>query len=78
LFAGDEFSPEFVVSAADELEALLDSLDGEQRGIAILKMDGLRNSEIAETLGISLRSVERKLPLIDKKWRQRLNDNRSV
>ena len=68
LVQGDEPHPDVVVTAVEELENLLSSLDEERRAITLLKLDGYSHPEIAERLGISLRSVERKVALIKKKW----------
>lgn len=68
LVQGDEPHPDVVAAAVEELENLLSSLDQERRAISVLKLDGYSHSEIAERLGISLRSVERKVALIKKKW----------
>ena len=75
--AGNDVDPKFIVTAVDELQSFLESLDEERRSIALLRMDGFGSAEIAERMGISLRSVERKLPLIKKKWQQRVNEDGS-
>lgn len=49
-------------------EDLLGQLDDEQRTIAILRMLGHKNREIAEQLGCTERKVERKLHLIRATW----------
>ncbi len=55
---------------ADELQALLARLDDEmQRAVALLKIEGFSNPEIAEKLGRPLRTIERKLALIRKIWK---------
>ncbi len=68
LVQGDEPHPDVVVTAVDELERLLSALDQERRTISLLKLEGYSHGEIAQRLGISLRSVERKVALIKKKW----------
>ncbi|MEO8269131.1 MAG: ECF-type sigma factor [Aureliella sp.] len=52
-----------------EVRELLEQLDDEllQR-IALLRLEGYTNSEIAKQLGFALRAVERKLHLIRLKW----------
>jgi DNA-directed RNA polymerase specialized sigma24 family protein len=66
---GNEPTPEFAAQVADELRHLLGRLrDAPLRTIALLRMDGYRNEEIAQKLDCSLRSVERKLDLIRKVW----------
>ena len=48
---------------------LLEQLDDELlRKVAIGKMEGYTNQEIARKLGIGLRGVERKLQIIRHKW----------
>jgi RNA polymerase sigma factor (sigma-70 family) len=47
---------------------LLEQLDPALREIALLRLFGFRNREIADQLGCTERSVERKLNLIRLKW----------
>jgi RNA polymerase sigma factor (sigma-70 family) len=49
--------------------------DASQREVARLRFEGYSNDEIAEQLGISLRSVERKLKVIREIWTA-MADNR--
>lgn len=56
---------QFTLSVRSLLEALGDDL---LRQIAIAKLEGFTNKEIAKRLGISLRGVERKLQLIRQRW----------
>jgi DNA-directed RNA polymerase specialized sigma24 family protein len=67
-----EPTPEFAAQISDNLQHLLKVLDatGDQdlRRIAILKMDGYSNQDIAESVGCVRRSVERKLQLIAGLW----------
>jgi DNA-directed RNA polymerase specialized sigma24 family protein len=56
-----------LIEAFDERLASLDS--DLMRQIAIDKMHGMKNIEIAESRSISLRSVERKLAMIRRTWR---------
>lgn len=67
--AGFELTPEFAELIDSGCEELLDQLDddGLQR-IAILKLQGFTNEEIAEELGCAVRSVERKLNRIRSIW----------
>ena len=54
---------------AGEVREMLDGLGDELlRQIAILKLEGYTNPEVALRLNIALRSVERKLQLIRDKW----------
>lgn len=67
-----EPTPEFAAQISDNLQHLLNVLDGtgdsDLRRIAILKMDGYSNQDIAESVGCVRRSVERKLQLIAGLW----------
>jgi RNA polymerase sigma factor (sigma-70 family) len=53
-------------------EELLASLDDELRQIALLRLLGYRNREIAEQLDCTERKVERKLHLVRLKWERQL------
>ncbi len=65
---GHEPSPEFAAQVAEEYERLLGLLDEDQRAIAIAKLEGLTNEQIAARLGRALRTIERRLKLIRKIW----------
>lgn len=66
---GREPTPEFALSAAERYRELLDALKTDElRSIAMAKMDGYSNNEIATQLDLSPRSIERKLNLIRKIW----------
>jgi len=66
---GDEATPEFAVSVAEECQRRFEQLQKEPlRTVARLKLEGYTNKEIAQQLDCSLRSVERKLWLIRRKW----------
>src|SRR5262245_3964011 len=59
---GDEPTPEFAAQVAEQAERLLDLLGDESlRRVAVGKMEGLTNDEIAARLGCSRRTVARKL-----------------
>ncbi|MCO6456324.1 MAG: hypothetical protein J5I93_13580 [Pirellulaceae bacterium] len=68
-----ELPADIIVTAVDSLRELLDSMDESQRQVALLRMDGLNNQEIAARLKVSLRSVERKATLIRQDWQRRLD-----
>jgi DNA-directed RNA polymerase specialized sigma24 family protein len=68
---GNEPSPEFAARVAEEYERLLGLLDDDQRAIAIAKLEGLTNEQIAARLNRALRTVERRLKLIRKIWTER-------
>jgi RNA polymerase sigma factor (sigma-70 family) len=64
-----EPTPEMAVQMADECQQLLDRLGNpELRSIALWKMEGYSNEEIAEKLDCVLRTVERRLQLIRQIW----------
>jgi DNA-directed RNA polymerase specialized sigma24 family protein len=66
---GQEPTPEFAAMVADECRRLLETLGDETlRRIALLRMEGYSDPEIAARLGCSLRTVGRKLELIRKTW----------
>jgi RNA polymerase sigma factor (sigma-70 family) len=62
-------TPESVVAVAEECRRLLDLLpDPTLRTVALLKLEGYSNEEIAERLGVVTRTVERKLNSIRSLW----------
>jgi DNA-directed RNA polymerase specialized sigma24 family protein len=66
-----EPTPEFAAQVAEECQRLLCRLDdAELRSVALWKMEGYTNEEIAQKLGRSDRTVERKLRLIRKAWEE--------
>jgi DNA-directed RNA polymerase specialized sigma24 family protein len=65
---GPEATPEFAVMVAEECRRRLDGLRETLRPVALLKMEGYTNEEIANRLGCGLRTVVRKLELIRKTW----------
>jgi DNA-directed RNA polymerase specialized sigma24 family protein len=71
---GREPSPEFVAQVAEQLDRLLARLDRsgdpELRAIALWKMEGDSTAEIAARLGCVRRTVERKLQVIARVWRE--------
>ena len=68
---GREPTPEFAAQVAEECQRLLGRLgDAELRSVALWKMEGYTNEEIAQKLGRSDRTVERKLRLIRQAWEE--------
>jgi DNA-directed RNA polymerase specialized sigma24 family protein len=66
---GREPSPAFAAQVAEECQRLLDALEDDlSRAIALGKMEGYTNAEIAGKLDCALRTVERKLSLIRGLW----------
>ena len=67
----DDASPLVAAILAEELHRLLDLLeDPDLKALAVAKMEGYQNAEIAGRLGCSVRTVERRLRLIRKKWEE--------
>jgi RNA polymerase sigma factor (sigma-70 family) len=65
-----EPSPAFAAEMADTCRNLLERLpDADLRTLAVAKLEGYANAEVAERLGCSLRTVERRLRLIRDLWR---------
>ncbi len=64
-----EPDPQFAALAAEEYGRLLGALgDPVLRSVAVWKMEGHTNEEIAAKLAVSVPTVERKLRLIRKTW----------
>ncbi len=70
---GDEPSPEMVVMMTESLERLMKHLgDGQLQEIAVGKLEGFSNAELAQRLECSERTIERRLHLIREKCQQEL------
>ena len=68
---GPEPTPAFAAQVAEECRRLLERLDSpELRAVALRKVEGYGNEEIAAQLGCGLRTVERRLRLIRSIWEQ--------
>jgi DNA-directed RNA polymerase specialized sigma24 family protein len=66
---GEEPTPDFAAQVAEEYRRLLDLLGDETlRQVAVWKMEGYGNDEIAERLACSRRTVARKLEAIRILW----------
>ena len=69
---GQEPTPQFAAMVTDECRRLLVALDDETlRQVALLRMEGYSDGEIAAQLDCSLRTVGRKLKLIRDTWMQK-------
>jgi DNA-directed RNA polymerase specialized sigma24 family protein len=65
-------TPEFAALVADECRNLLGQLrDDSLRAVALLRMEGYTSEEVSERLGLSLRTVARKLELIRRTWAEK-------
>ncbi len=70
-FEAPEPTPAFAAQVAEECRRLLERLDTpELRSVALLKVEGYSNEEIAAQVGCGLRTVERRLRLIRNIWEQ--------
>jgi DNA-directed RNA polymerase specialized sigma24 family protein len=73
-FAGHEPSPDFAAQIAEECRRLLGLLgDSELRAVALFKMEGFTNDEIAAKLECVPRTVERKLRMIRSRWSREIS-----
>jgi DNA-directed RNA polymerase specialized sigma24 family protein len=71
---GGEPTPLFAAQMAEECQQLFDHLEDDILSkIAIDKMEGFTNQDIAARHGLALRTVERKLGLIRRIWEQQLS-----
>jgi DNA-directed RNA polymerase specialized sigma24 family protein len=67
--ADEELTPEFAVEIAEECERLLAALKKpDLQAVAVRKMEGYTNEEIATHLSCAPRTVERKLQIIRGIW----------
>jgi len=73
-FAGSEPTPDSVASLRDSCNHLLGKAlrDDKTKAIAVLKLEGLSNAEIAERLDVVVRTVERKVKMIRSLWEKEL------
>jgi RNA polymerase sigma factor (sigma-70 family) len=72
--AGIEPTPEYAAETADNVRHLLGTLNPDLQQIALLKLEGYHNAEIAARLDCSLPTVERKLRLIRRLWKRILQE----
>lgn len=71
--AGSDPDPQMAAELADQIQYLLGRLRDEQsRTVALLKLEGHKNREIAQNMGRSMATVERKLQLIRRIWSNEL------
>lgn len=67
-FADDEPTPAACAMTAETMARLLGQLDEPLRALALAKLEGYSNQEMAEKFAVSLRSIERKLSIIRSIW----------
>lgn len=66
-----EPTPEFAAQVAEEFQALLNRLTSDElRQVALWKLEGYTNEEIAQKLNVIVRTVERRLWTIRQLWEQ--------
>lgn len=71
---GEGPTPDFLALLADEHQRLIELLDDDSlRHVALSKMEGYTNEEMAGQLQITRRSVERKLQRIRLLWSEEIN-----
>src|SRR5262249_2466169 len=70
---GREPTPAFAALVTDDCERLLRLLGDDQlRTVAVRKLEGYRNDEIARELACAPRTIERKLSIIRTWWEREL------
>ena len=69
---GPDPTPELAALFAEDYERLLGLLEPDLRKMAVYKLEGHTNREIAQRCGCSLPTVERRMQLIRKKWGREL------
>jgi RNA polymerase sigma factor (sigma-70 family) len=74
-FMHSEPTPEFLAVMDEQQQAMFQALpDPSQQEVARLRFEGYANDEIASKIGISLRSVERKLSVIRQVWTSMIDE----
>jgi RNA polymerase sigma factor (sigma-70 family) len=73
---GDEPSPEMVLMMQETVEEFFSHLGvGQLRELAVARLEGYSNAELAERFGCSERTIERRLHLIREKCQQEMFEN---
>ncbi|XZE37191.1 ECF-type sigma factor [Pirellulaceae bacterium SH501] len=70
---GAEIGPDLEAVFIEELRVLLDLLNHSMRTVALRKLDGYTNAEIAREQNCSIATVERRLKMIREIWTQHGN-----
>lgn len=68
-------TPESLLMVQEVFEVLMQNLDEQLQAIVRYRLAGYTQSEIATKLGITTRSIQRKMVLIRKMWTSRSNDS---
>lgn len=69
----DEPTPDFLAMLNERFEHLMSLLrDDTLRRIASMRIEGYTMQEVADSMGTALRTIERKVQLIRKRWQQEL------
>lgn len=69
-----DLTPELAAAFAEEFQRLIEALrDDRLRQVAVWKLEGYTNAEVAERLGRSARTVAYQLELIRKTWARELD-----
>ncbi len=68
--AGAEPTPEFAAEMVEQCSQLLSCLPDDCRQIALYKLDGFSNDQVAEKLNVAPRTIERKLASIRSAWQE--------
>jgi DNA-directed RNA polymerase specialized sigma24 family protein len=70
---GSTPTPDFLVALEEQYKLLLGMLRNDKlRQIAILRIEGYTEAELAQKMSLGLRAIERKLQLIRNKWKRLL------
>ncbi|MEZ6063249.1 MAG: ECF-type sigma factor [Planctomycetaceae bacterium] len=72
-FLNEDPGPDVLAMLNEQCRMLLEQLDTEQRAIALAKLEGRTNREIAAERDCGLRTVERRIELIRKIWQQHID-----
>lgn len=75
MIEGAELAPDVALACQEECERLLSMLEKDElKLVALLKVEGYTNEEIASQLGCSRRAIQRRLNLIRDFWVEELPD----
>ena len=71
--------PQFLAMMSDQCRRLLDLLDDQElEKVALCRLDGYNDSEIAQRLGYSRRTIQRMLTVIRKHWKNEMEQRTSA